>query len=210
MVPVAPARKRDATATREAILAAAREAFADAGYDGAGVREIAAKAGVTAMMVNHYFGSKEQLFAEVLASTLANPAIVTDDVLASPALARSMTDALVARSRDDNAPLDGFLILIKSAANPRVAEIGREQIERFQQRRLADAVKGEQAAQRAAITLSLIAGFQLMRQMIGLHALVDAKPDELVGILTPVFELIIQAQASTSEPSDIKQPWPTS
>ena len=139
----------------------------------------------------------------MLANTLANPAIITDDVLASPAPARSMADTLVARSRSDNAPLDGFLILIKSAANPRAAEIGREQIERFHQRRTAEAIKDKSATQRAAIALSLIAGFQLMRQMIGLHALVDAEPEELAGILTPVFELIIQAHTSTSEPSDV-------
>ncbi|MFB9981978.1 TetR/AcrR family transcriptional regulator [Mesorhizobium kowhaii] len=203
MVSAAPARKRDAVATREAILTAAREAFVAAGYDGAGVREIAAKAGVTAMMVNHYFGSKEQLFTDVLASTLANPVIITDDVLTSPVLARSLADALVAGSRSDTAPLDGFLILIKSAANPRAAEIAREQIERFHQRRSAEAIKDGLAAQRAAIALSLIAGFQLMRQMIGLHALVDAESDELAGILTPVFEMIIQAHISTSDPSDI-------
>ena len=65
-----PARRRNAAATREAILASAREAFARVGYDGAGVREIAAGAGVTAMLVNRYFGSKEQLFAEVIAATI--------------------------------------------------------------------------------------------------------------------------------------------
>ena len=37
-----PARQRNAAATRAAILQSARRAFARAGYDGAGVREIAA------------------------------------------------------------------------------------------------------------------------------------------------------------------------
>jgi AcrR family transcriptional regulator len=41
----------------------ARKAFARAGYDGAGVREIASGADVTAMLINRYFGSKERLFA---------------------------------------------------------------------------------------------------------------------------------------------------
>ena len=62
-----PRRRRNAAATREAILQSARVAFARSGYDGAGVREIAESAGVTAMMVNRYFGSKEKLFAEVVA-----------------------------------------------------------------------------------------------------------------------------------------------
>jgi len=61
-------RKRNAVATREAILSSARKVFARAGYDGAGVREIAAGAGVTAMLVNRYFGGKERLFAEAIAA----------------------------------------------------------------------------------------------------------------------------------------------
>ena len=74
-----PARRRNAAATREAILISARRAFARAGYDGAGVREIAAGAGVTAMLVNRYFGSKERLFAEVLAATSATPTILSPE-----------------------------------------------------------------------------------------------------------------------------------
>ena len=45
-----PARKRNAEDTRKAILASARRAFADVGYDGAGLRGIAEAAGVTAMI----------------------------------------------------------------------------------------------------------------------------------------------------------------
>jgi AcrR family transcriptional regulator len=70
-----PATDKAAVATRAAILASAREVFARAGYDGAGVREIAAGAGVTAMLVNRYFGSKERLFAEAIAATMASPII---------------------------------------------------------------------------------------------------------------------------------------
>ena len=63
--------RRFAAATRDAILTSAIRAFARAGYDGVGVREIAGDAGVTAMMVNRYFGSKEQLFAEAVEAAFA-------------------------------------------------------------------------------------------------------------------------------------------
>ena len=56
----------DAAATRAAIFEAATRRFAYQGYEHAGVREIAADAGVDAAMVNRYFGSKEGLFAEVV------------------------------------------------------------------------------------------------------------------------------------------------
>lgn len=48
--------------TREAILSAARQAFADRGYDGASIRQIATGAGVDPALVHHYFGAKDQLF----------------------------------------------------------------------------------------------------------------------------------------------------
>ena len=74
--PKAVRRRRGAAATRQAILDSAREAFARLGYEGAGVREIAAGAGVTAMLVNRYFGSKEGLFTEVVAEIMARPAFL--------------------------------------------------------------------------------------------------------------------------------------
>src|SRR5512142_187845 len=69
-VSASPRRKRDAAATREAILEAATRRFATQGYERAGAREIAADAGVTAALVNRYFGSKEGLFAEVIRRAL--------------------------------------------------------------------------------------------------------------------------------------------
>src|SRR5882672_5941043 len=100
-----PARRRDAARTRAAILASAREAFARAGYDGAGVREIAQGAGVTAMLVNRYFGSKERLFAEVIADIMARPIILTPQTLTSSAAAGEIAAALVRLTTAGGPPL---------------------------------------------------------------------------------------------------------
>ena len=59
-------RSRDAERTRAEILAVAAHEFADKGYDGARVDEIAAKTRTTKRMIYYYFGGKEQLFIEVL------------------------------------------------------------------------------------------------------------------------------------------------
>jgi AcrR family transcriptional regulator len=58
-----------------------RQAFAKSGYAGAGVREIAQGAGVTAMLVNRYFGSKEQLFAEAVAESMATTSVVAPEII---------------------------------------------------------------------------------------------------------------------------------
>lgn len=61
-------RRRDAQASREALLAAARELFDAVGYDRATTREIGERAGVDAALIARYFGSKEGLFLAALAS----------------------------------------------------------------------------------------------------------------------------------------------
>ena len=60
----------DAQATRRRILESARQRFAAGGMAGASVRDIAAGAGVSLAMVNHYFGSKEGLYEACMGSML--------------------------------------------------------------------------------------------------------------------------------------------
>jgi AcrR family transcriptional regulator len=183
-----PVRRRNAVTTRAAILTSAREAFARAGYDGVGVREIAEGAGVTAMLVNRYFGSKEQLFAEVAADIMARPLILTRDTLNSRQAGAEMAAALVKLTAAGGEPLDGFRIMLLSASSAVAAEIGREQIEANYHKVLTRALDGEHAPQRAALLLAFVAGVQVMRQMIGLSALAECPPQLLVKILGPVFQ----------------------
>ena len=192
--PKLPIRRRDAIATRQAILDSARQAFARAGYEGAGVREIAAGAGVTAMLVNRYFGSKEGLFSEVVADIMARPTILTRANLQSAAPGADMAAALVALTAADAAPLEGFQIMLRSASSARAAEIGRVQLEKRYQRVLAAALRGDSAPQRAALILALVAGVQVMRQMIGLDALAKANPKALIAILGPVLQQLIDSR----------------
>lgn len=182
-------RPRDATATREAILRSATEAFSRLGYDGAGVRAIAEEAGVTAMMVNRYFGSKEALFAEVVDASFAPRTVVSDEAVS---LSRDIAESLVARTGAEADELSPFLLMLRSAANPRSAEMARESIERHVERHLAGLLTGERTRQRSALALSLILGVWLMRSIIRDTALVEADAadltDRLEGVLTGLLE----------------------
>jgi AcrR family transcriptional regulator len=191
-IPTVPARRRNAAATRQAILASARKAFARAGYDGVGVREIAKGAGVTAMLINRYFGSKERLFAEVVAETIATPSILTQEIVTSSTAGEDIAAALIEQTESGATPLDGFLIMLHSMSSKRAARINRKLIEASHQKAMTAALRGKSAPQRAALVLSLIAGFQVMRQMIGLSALAEADRKELVKILAPLFQQLVE------------------
>jgi TetR/AcrR family transcriptional regulator len=69
--------------TRKAILAAAANAFAAAGFAGAAVDEIAAKARVNKAMIYYHFKSKEGLYVEVLREVFRGLGAITADIVGS-------------------------------------------------------------------------------------------------------------------------------
>lgn len=76
------AEAKGKTATRAALLDAAKRLFAAKGYSAATVRDICAEAGANIALVSRYFGSKRELYAEVCRSLfdgLAAPLAHLDD-----------------------------------------------------------------------------------------------------------------------------------
>jgi AcrR family transcriptional regulator len=82
--------------TRGAILEAARQLFADRGFGGATVDDIARAAGVAKGAVYHHFTTKEDLFEAVFEQVSAQ--LVTE-VVRSGAGARDALDAMVVGTR---------------------------------------------------------------------------------------------------------------
>jgi hypothetical protein len=100
--------------------------------------------------------------------------------------------ALIGITKQGDIPLEGFQIMLRSASNERAAELAREQIERHHQKNIAASLSGALTPQRTGVMLALIAGFQMMRQMVGLSALAKAEPKALVRVLGPLFEQLIR------------------
>ena len=67
MTPPRPGSRAEQRRRTEArILDAATQVFFSAGYDQATIRAVASAAGVDAGLVMHYFGSKQQLYRQVI------------------------------------------------------------------------------------------------------------------------------------------------
>lgn len=64
-VAVAETTHRNAAATRARIVEAAEAEFADHGFDGVSVRQIALRADVPVALINYHFGSKEGLYRAI-------------------------------------------------------------------------------------------------------------------------------------------------
>jgi AcrR family transcriptional regulator len=89
-------RRRDAAATRDALLAAGTELFAERGYDGVPVSVIAEKAGVNKAMINYHFGGKRGLYLAIVSATFTEIVASVERLADSPRPAPEVLRDLVA------------------------------------------------------------------------------------------------------------------
>jgi AcrR family transcriptional regulator len=189
-------RPRNAAKTRADILASALRAFARHGYDGVGVRDIARDAGVTAMLINRYFGSKEQLFAEVVDAAFAPPVFFDGN---PQTLAHDVASNLIALTAPGAEQLGRFPIMLRSVSNPRAAEIVRDALARHVGRRLAAQLPEPDRPIRTELILSVIAGVWLLRSVIQTPGLEEANPERLTDAVSEIIQTIIDTEIDRPE-----------
>ncbi len=187
-------RGRNAAATRAAILAAARRRFADEGYDGASLREIAADAGIDAALISRYFGSKEDLFGEVICS--AGP---PDELLrGEPSeFGRRVARELI-MNPSDSAKLDKLLIMLRSASSPTAAESLRRNSQQVFYGPFEAWLGGEDRAVRVRAAASLIMGFAVARAIDDTYGLDEAGRERLCERLADMLQRAIAEPAETA------------
>jgi AcrR family transcriptional regulator len=177
-----PRRKRNAVATRAAILEAAASHFATEGYENAGVREIAADAGVTAALVNRYFGSKEGLFAEVIKRALDMGHLVESQ---QGGLADHLARVMVyGREGSWGWGYTPLLLLLRSATVPGAIKLFRRDLDRTELPLLAEQIGGDDAAVRAVMVMAQLTGFAIMYHVLRPKAFANARGEELVTLLS--------------------------
>src|ERR1700722_5811454 len=116
---IAP-RRRDAEATRAAILEAAKAQFARLGYDRAALRDIAAEAGADVALIKRYFGGKEALFTEALKASFKSDRL-KDWTRAT--FAGDVAEMMAGVARADEARTQGFQFLLRAAPSPTTAPL---------------------------------------------------------------------------------------
>ncbi len=89
-------RRRDAVATREALIAAGAELFAERGYDGVPVAAIAERASVNKAMINYHFGGKRKLYLAIVSTTFAEIVERVERLAESPRPAPEVLRELIA------------------------------------------------------------------------------------------------------------------
>ena len=174
---------------RDAVLTAARRAFAAHGYERTTVRAVAADAGVDPSMVIRYYGTKDDLFRAATEIDLALP-----DLSRVPAADRG---TVLARRFvalwDDPATGEVLTVLLRSAPTSEgAAERIRDTFAGQVLVMVRDAGSQDRdVAARAAALGSFMLGSALSRYVLGLPPLATASPDEVVTIMAPVIDAVL-------------------
>jgi len=184
-------RRPGATGTRERIAAAATEAFAAAGFDGATIRGIARQAGVDPALVHHYFGSKERLFVATmrlpfdpaqLAATLVSGGIdgigerimrFAVGVWSQPGV-RPVVQGIARSAASDQQAAAILRGLLEATLLPAIRSLGVDQPEL-----------------RASLLWSLVIGIVFGRFVVQVSPLAEADPEELVTLVAPALQAVL-------------------
>jgi AcrR family transcriptional regulator len=182
-------RRPGVSGTREAILDAARRAFAEHGYQHATIRGVADLAGVDPALVHHYFGTKQELFVAAVQLPV-NPVEQLMAVLAEDPdqAGRRMVETFLS-VWDHAATQNPLLALVRSAVgDEHAAAMLREFITEEVLGQVARRLGGADARLRATLAGSQIIGLAMARYIIKVEPLASAPAAQVAAAVGPTLQ----------------------
>jgi AcrR family transcriptional regulator len=176
--------------TREVILAAARDAFAERGYDGASIRHIAAAAAVDPALVHHYFGTKEGLFQAALQVPF-DPSTVIPAALAGGVEGVGERLVLTLLGVWDGAAGGPAAAFMRTAvSNEAMSRMLREFLVKRIMRRIGKQLGLDpvEAPMRTNLIGSQMAGLILARYILKLEPIASAPPAQVAALVGPTIQ----------------------
>lgn len=179
------------------MLAAASARFATDGFAGTTIRSIAADAGVDPSQVMQFFGSKDGLFAAVMAvpsSALSR----FDTAFEGPSthLGERVVRAFLEAWEAPGTESEPLMAMLRSAF---VNDEAATQLRDFIQARLEHGTtQGDRSDQalRAGLAAAMLVGIVTSRQIIGVPTVLAADHDQLVATVGPAIQSVLVGDRS--------------
>jgi AcrR family transcriptional regulator len=182
-------RRPGKSVTRESILEAARGAFAQAGYDRATIREIAAAAGVDPALVHHYFRDKEALFVAAMELPFDPDMILAALTDGEPERTGERVASLLLLLWDNTETRNPLIALVRSAVSHEdAARMLREFLAAAIFTRVAKELGMPDARLRASLVVSQIIGLVIARYIVRVEPLASVPRATLVAAIAPTIQ----------------------
>jgi AcrR family transcriptional regulator len=196
--PLRRGRRSGGSDSRELILATARRLFAEHGFDGTSLRQVAREAEVDPAMVHHFFKGKDELFAQSI-ELPADP----DEVLAGvesldPGQRAEAIVRAVLRLWESPAQ-HGLVAFVRGTIGSKAkTALLREMVARTILSRITAGLpcSPEEAKMRGDLVATQVVGLMLMRYVVRLEPLASASRDEVVRLVAPNVQHYLTGELS--------------
>ena len=182
-------RRRSAADSRERLLVAAGELFAERGYDSTTVREVGHRADVDPALIARYFGSKSALYLASLRRS-GQPANIAPMDVCDPTAVEGFLDRVAA-----DTPTPSLFAVIQPHEDTELQSaamdiLGRRVVDPA--RHTATAADLDQPQLRAEMAMAALTGIVLSRKSGALDALSAASSADVAQLVGDVMERLLR------------------
>jgi AcrR family transcriptional regulator len=174
---------------RRAVLDAARELFAELGFERTTMRAVAARAGVDPALIYHYFGDKDGLLFAALQPPADAAAVFSGLADAADRTGEELVRRLVKLWEERPDIRDQMAAILRTGlSHDHAGQLLRDILSSFILAALGDVLADDRRELRVALIGSHIGGLMLARYILQVPGAAAASPDDLVRAVGPTVQ----------------------
>ena len=174
---------------RRAVLDAARELFAELGFERTTMRAVAARAGVDPALIYHYFGDKDGLLFAALQPPVDAATVFAGLAGAGDRTGEELVRRLIGLWEDRPEIREQMVAILRTGlSHDRASRLLRDILSSFILAALGDVLAGDRRELRVALVGSQIGGLMLARYVLEVPGAATASPEDLVQAVGPTVQ----------------------
>ena len=175
--------------TESAILDAARELFAETGFERTTIRGVAARAGIDPALVMQYYGSKEGLFG---AAARWEPDQKTILGATREELPVAAIRDLIGHFEDATGGISAAALLRNCLTHPAAADVMKNEVMCDRAVAIAAKIEAPEAELRAALFGAVMMGLGMARYLLEMEPLASASREDVERLLGPALRALLE------------------
>jgi len=188
-VPVRGRRPLGSPDARRAVLDAARELFAELGFERTTMRAVAARAGVDPALIYHYFDDKDELLFAALQPPVDEAIVFAGLAGAADRAGEELVRRLIGLWEDRPEIREQMTAILRTGlSHDRASRLLRDILSSFILAALGDVLADDRRELRVALIGSQIGGLMLARYVLGVPGASAASPEDLVQAVGPTVQ----------------------
>jgi AcrR family transcriptional regulator len=201
-VPVRGRRPLGSPDARRAVLNAARELFAELGFERTTMRVVAARAGVDPALIYHYFGDKDGLLFAALQPPVDEATVFAGLADAGDRAGEELVRRLIGVWENRPEIREQMAAILRTGlSHDHAGRLLRDILSSFILAALGEVLAGDRRELRVALIGSQIGGLMLARYILKVPGAAAASPEDLVRAVAPTVQRYLTGDIGPAEVS---------